>query len=88
MRLRQGLRINSKKRKPAKASALLLCQVLLQPVQEMFIIILSGSNTENQADQFFIGIGKFNMVDIKKREHGMCADSLVPIHKWMILNKP
>ena len=51
-----------------KASALLLYQVLLQPVQKMLIIILSSSNAENQADQFLIGIGKLRMIDGKKHK--------------------
>ena len=51
------------------------------------VIHITGGNAENDGNQIVIFVGKCDVVDVQKHQHGVSPDALVAIQKRMIVNK-
>ena len=57
------------------------------PLQKCVAVTSAGGNTENDVDKFFLTMFEYDSVQCKKNQHGMRADALVAIDKWVIFDK-
>ena len=45
---------------------------------------MPACNLQNNVNQFFLRVVKFNSVNCQKNQHNVGADALVAIHEWVI----
>lgn len=61
--------------------------VIYQPAEQILIRLFSGGHRQNDTGKFLLCVDQFRTVDRQKNQHGMSADTLVPIQKGMIFNQ-
>ena len=51
------------------------------------VIHITGGNAENDGNQIVIFVGKCDVVDVQKYEHGVSSDAFVAVHERVIVNE-
>ena len=54
------------------------------PFQQIRCLCTTACNLQNNVNQFFLRVVKFNSVNCQKNQHNVGADALVAIHEWVI----
>ena len=62
----------------------ILCLMIENPFQQIRCLCTTACNLQNNVNQFFLRVVKFNSVNCQKNQHNVGADALVAIHKWVI----
>ena len=52
--------------------------------QQIRCLCTTACNLQNNVNQFFLRVVKFNSVNCQKNQHNVGADALVAIHEWVI----
>ncbi len=63
----------------------LSCSLMIEnPFQQIRCLCTTACNLQNNVNQFFLRVVKFNSVNCQKNQHNVGADALVAIHEWVI----